>query len=300
VGTLTPAGAAVLAAVELTAALPMVLTFNPVIDRRLFYPEPPPAIAFVQAALAREPGRVLLPTPPGVGAVYRLDEVAGYDGMTPRRVEQIASVGSGVGLFASGPLAVRVPAASPAFDLLGVRHVVTGPREAAPAPGFALEYDGADARVYRNPNALPRAFLVFRARCADEATALGLVQAGGVDLRDEVVLAACDAVRPPAAGRRRSVVRVETSGGGLVIETDADAAAYLVITDTWFPGWRARIGDADQAVLRANHAFRAVWLPAGRHRVELTYRPDTFVWGLATSGLALALTVGLVVAGRRA
>jgi len=84
-----------------------------------------------------------------------------------------------------------------------------------------------------------------------------------------------------------------------VIRAVTDSAAFLVLTDTWFPGWRARVNGVDQAVWRANHAFRAVWLPPGVHEIELRYRPLSFQVGLGLSVLAACVAAGFCLASRR-
>jgi len=51
-------------------------------------------------------------------------------------------------------------------------------------------------------------------------------------------------------------------------------------------------------LLRANVAFRAIAVPAGRHHIEMRYRPVTLPWSLVITGVALA--AGGPVAGRPA
>jgi uncharacterized membrane protein YfhO len=52
--------------------------------------------------------------------------------------------------------------------------------------------------------------------------------------------------------------------------------------------------------LRANHAFLAVYLPSGRHVVQLTYLPQAFVAGRAVSvGTLLLLVITGVLLRRK-
>ena len=68
---------------------------------------------------------------------------------------------------------------------------------------------------------------------------------------------------------------------------------YLVLADTFYPGWLAYVDGRRVEILRANYAFRAVALGTGEHEVGFQYRPQSFVAGLACSAFAL---VGLFVA----
>ena len=80
------------------------------------------------------------------------------------------------------------------------------------------------------------------------------------------------------------------------VNAAADAPAWLVLTDTWFPGWRARVDGVETPILRAHHAFRAVALPPGRHDVDFTFRPRGLAIGVAITLVALAIIVALVFA----
>jgi len=71
------------------------------------------------------------------------------------------------------------------------------------------------------------------------------------------------------------------------IAVDAPADGFILLADTWYPGWQTLVdGQASQA-LRANYLFRATPLAAGKHQVEWVYRPTWFYIGVVLSGAAL-------------
>ena len=80
---------------------------------------------------------------------------------------------------------------------------------------------------------------------------------------------------------------------------EAAAPGFVVFSETWMPGWEARLGGRRVDLLRANHAFRAVEVPAGRSRIELAYRPWSFRIGLALSLAGVGATVALALKARR-
>ncbi len=81
----------------------------------------------------------------------------------------------------------------------------------------------------------------------------------------------------------------------------ATRSAFLVIGDSWFPGWEARI-DGDLTDLRpANALVRGIVVPAGDHLVELVYRPASFRTGVKISlATVLVLAIAVAVASRSA
>ena len=119
------------------------------------------------------------------------------------------------------------------------------------------------------------------------------------DFHDDVLLerdpgALQDPVFPLRAARIAAYApeRVE-------IEVDAPADGMLVLTDTWYPGWRATRDGSELEVFRANGLFRAVRVPAGTSRVRFEYAPASFRWGVAISLASIGITALTVLIARR-
>ena len=75
----------------------------------------------------------------------------------------------------------------------------------------------------------------------------------------------------------------------VVLTASTGTPGYLVLTDGYDPGWRARVDGAPTPILIANHAFRAIHLPAGTHEVIFEYRPPAYFLGATLSLTALGL-----------
>jgi hypothetical protein len=291
-----------LAAVQVASLAPIAATYLPVRDARWLYPTPP-AITWLQ----QHAGGARAVMADQVGFLYGIRQASGYDGLTPRRIEQVAGpIGSGnarlsgfaenvAALHGSEPLAPLSVLFSPVRDLVGIRWIVLGRHAEPPGPGLRLRYDGADARIFENPVALPRAFVAGRARCVDDRAALALLRSRAVDVSREVLLADCAAPLTSGPPAQTTQARIEVDESErVVVAASTDAPAWLVLTDTWFPGWTARLDGAAVPVARANHAFRAVALPAGRHRVEFTFHPRGLGAGAAITLLAVAVLLVMV------
>jgi hypothetical protein len=78
-------------------------------------------------------------------------------------------------------------------------------------------------------------------------------------------------------------------------EVELDAPGYVVLADSYAPEWRATLDGRPADVLRANIAFQAVAAPAGKHVLELVYRPASLIVGLWISGGALLVLAGGLV-----
>jgi hypothetical protein len=75
----------------------------------------------------------------------------------------------------------------------------------------------------------------------------------------------------------------------LEVEIQAPSPGWLVVADTWFPGWTVELDREQAPILRADYLFRAVAVPQGTHTVVFRYRPVSFGLGAAISLLAGAL-----------
>jgi len=143
-------------------------------------------------------------------------------------------------------------------------------------------------------NALPRAYFAQGvSKASSHQEALGMLLLPTFSVRDTVILEDREVearAGQPAMGEARVV---DYRSGRVVVEVAAGAAGYLVLLDTYYPGWRAYRDGAQVPVRRANYAFRAVDVPAGTHRVEFRYQPRSFYLGLAVT--ALSLVMGLFV-----
>jgi uncharacterized membrane protein YfhO len=78
------------------------------------------------------------------------------------------------------------------------------------------------------------------------------------------------------------------------VQTSSSSDAFLVTSDTWYPGWQATIDGAPASIFRANYALRGVRVPAGRHLVRFEYRPKMFYLGTAISVLTLLALIGIL------
>jgi hypothetical protein len=155
-------------------------------------------------------------------------------------------------------------------------------------------------RVRVVPDPLPRTFVVGGVRVADAwKDALETLLDPEFEPEHEVLLPA-GVVRPEPPGFSGSSRILEEAADRVRIEAELSSDGHVVLVDGHDPGWRATVDDRPAPVLRANVAFRAVAAPAGRHVVEMVYRPPLTMAGIALSGLSLLLIVALLLRPPRA
>jgi len=167
---------------------------------------------------------------------------------------------------------------------------------------FRLIYEEEAIRLFENRRVLPRAFLVPAAGVevlADDGAVDARLASSAFDPA-RLAIVASEPSWPP--GERRPagpsrVLRVEPGFNTSTIETEAGEPSLLVMSDLYYPGWRAAVDGRPAPLLLTDGLFRGVALGPGRHLVHFRYQPGSFRLGIALSLSALATC--LVMAWRR-
>jgi hypothetical protein len=184
------------------------------------------------------------------------------------------------------------------LDLANVKYIFTDASFSLPADRFEWVAEADGVRLYRNPRCLPR--LQFYTRwevVSGRQRLLEQLQQDSFDPRQTVLLEEPPAISP-ATGTASIVVERYTANR-VRARVHATSAGILLLADTWYPGWKARVDGRPTRLLRADHILRAVEVPAGEHRVEFYFAPATIRIGGIVSLLTAALTVLVMLVFRR-
>lgn len=270
---------------------------QPMPPASILYP-PTPALTALRTHVGHD--RIIgtaLTLVPDTSAVYGLRDVRGHDVPEPdseyMRVFRLISPHEG-GSF------LRVPSMSAqgvkVAGMLAGRLVIQPPGTPAP-PGLAAVYRGADADVYANPYALPRAWVppatvavptddAAFARIADpgfDPRAAAVVQGGG----------------PAARSGRGRVWFVDDRAERVVLGADMRTPGLVVLGDRAEDGWSVAIDGRRVPWEHVDSVLRGVQVPAGRHTITWSYRTPGLVLGLLVTLAGLIALIAWFVVTRR-
>lgn len=195
---------------------------------------------------------------------------------------------------------------APLYNLTGVKYVLASKGKPPGDQRLVPVYAGnPEMDVYLNTVALPRALLVYRSQVVpDHAAAWEAIHAPEFDPAQTVVLEQGQPlIADPGDGERYiAFVRYGLNEVELAVRTPV--RGYLVLSDVYYPGWRAEVDGVEVEMLRADYLFRAVPLRPGEHTVRMVFSPWTWRAGLGVSavtwlGLGLGATVGIKNRARR-
>jgi hypothetical protein len=251
---------------------------------------------------------------PNINDMYGVSCIQGYESIFPYNVSQLAPpLGNGI--------PTGMPQIPPTHDILlgglgNVKYYVASAKNPLQHSALRVVDSGATV-VYENLLCEPRAFMRYRYNVLPATQQRLFVQQPAIAAytnaltdstftgetvllwREPDVKISMDSVIVRDVPNRVRITNYENNRVRIAVESAE--AGYLVLSDTYYPGWKAWVNGNEQAIMRANFAMRSLTVPRGSSVVEFRFDPPLFRIGAWMSGsaLVLVLCVGMVSVWRR-
>ncbi|MDH5457596.1 MAG: YfhO family protein [Nitrospinota bacterium] len=167
-----------------------------------------------------------------------------------------------------------------------VKYWIDGDQPTAYQNGYPIIFQD---RLKILKDALPRAFLVPAMRVPkQEGHLLNTYYEETFNPLKEVLLS--EEIDFKESSSFEGVVeQVAYRSNHVTVKTAQQGSGFLVLMDSYFPGWTVKVDGQERPVLRANHYYRAVQLDSGSHTLEFDYFPEGLNTGLMISGVSVLL-----------
>jgi hypothetical protein len=207
------------------------------------------------------------------GDWFGIDAFGGYCGVTRNVIEHQADL---------------------AFtDLFAINYYI-GPKPAR--DGQVEIFQGAGGlKVYRNPSLRPRVWAVHKAVqiFGPKAVTAALISPNFDPGRQTFLGAAAPQLE--TCSKPDHVRLIERNPDRLAIEADLGCRGMVIAGETYGPGWQASVDGKPARIYEVYSALRGVVVDAGRHRVEMRYRPKSVLIGAIMTALGIAGAVVLYI-----
>ncbi len=186
--------------------------------------------------------------------------------------------------------------------LLNIRYLLWPDAQYGPLEGSqpVSRVAFGDGRTFSSVHAfptLPRARVVGEAIVVDpDQTLATVLDEDRYDPSRQVVLEEAPPLDPGGSDVRGEVRWIQREPDRLVFEVETDGPAIVVLSENWFPAWKASVDGEETPVLRADHTLRALAVPQGIHRVEMWYDAPLLRAGLWMSIFSILALLGAVAA----
>lgn len=217
----------------------------------------------------------------GIPVVFHED----YDWLENDRISKLSQK------FQRFPWERRLPTLSAA----GVRFILTS--ETIRIPGLRL------VQMITNPNNI-RYFLYRNENCAGKAVfasnsiiesdsnkLLNILTNSNFDPCTNVLLEHPTVGSGSHAIANTSIKLIKSTASSASYQVITDKPGFLIFSEPYIPGWKWIIDGWRVDSVRANFAFQAVAVPAGKHIIDRSYMPASFVLGTAISLSALVFLI---------
>ncbi len=154
-----------------------------------------------------------------------------------------------------------------------------------------------DLTILENQHALSRAYLVPQAAVKPVGQILSFMASDDFDPKKQVVLEENTELLDSSAAKGTDSVNI-TADQETKINIDVVSAnsSYLVLTDSYYPGWHATVDGKETKILKANYAFKAIAISPGNHKVEFYFQPKSYYVGrIITLAALTSLAVVFIV-----
>jgi len=289
------------------------LKFNSFSPPGLLYPETP-VTAFLQQYPAdrfiAEP--VVLPA--NMWVPFRLSSIAGYEGIYPVKSAQLlASANSNFADVTPQPRwGILENFDSNLLDATGTRFFVTLKRDST---GKVIESGQIDKKfqtakylskyrevfndkgvvVLENTQSLQHAYATKEVIKASDKDTLKLMLDENFPIKNTAITQGFEFKNPSTQILETNLNYRPITNSHVLVDAASNMDAFLVVLDSYYPGWKALIDGNKTKIYRTNYNFRGIYLPKGTHKVEFIYNPDSLKYGAIITGVSVFIIVALLL-----
>ena len=268
-------------------ALPVIF-IEPAIKPEYFYPnnkifsllQQDHSTPFRVTALISNTLPIAYPT--NINTFYKIEDIRNYDSMGVNWYNSFFSyVPESDALNLTNVKYIIVKSGYDLSNLTNIFHRVT-------------EYNGFI--LYKNLSAYNRAFMVYNYAVAEsQQQAVDLLHAYSGQLNHVAIVFHKDIQGMPLTTNTQGTYKINFityTPGYIKLSCTTSQPGLFFISDTYFPGWHARVDGKETKIIRTDYAFQGLWLTQGTHTIELNYDPASFKYGVLLSIIGIISLVG--------
>lgn len=155
-------------------------------------------------------------------------------------------------------------------------------------------FEDGETVVLENISVMPRASLFYSAETEMDTLKAAEKLANGYDFRKSLLINKENPSQytPDASD---SVEITNYSANKIEFKVKTQNGAYLLLTDTFYPGWQVTVNNQKEEILRADTSYRAVEVPPGESTIVMSYSPTSFRVGAIISVVSILTLIGLLI-----
>lgn len=283
--------------------------YTPFSPKEFFYP-PHPVINELQRITKHDGYRYYDYLPTNANAIFQIPSVGGNDPLYNQYSGELAMQGNmlyakptdrGSMQFPDGPNKQRI------LNLFSAAYFPdrennfrnswvgkNGGKQELFDEEFDLVWEENLYQIYKNKNALPRAYIVHNVKREDNKEIIFKNLTSSEFQATQSAYVSFAGESSDSLGSS-TIVHKDISAQRLAFTATTDAPGLFVLTDTFYPGWKAMVNGKDTQIMRTNWAFRGIIIPEGTSDITFVYDADTITYGaiISLTSLGILIAYGL-------
>ncbi len=214
-------------------------------------------------------------------AHFLLEDFYGYSGIKPRSYQDLIDV-------------VGSPVNQTLWRMLNVEYIIAD--QNIPFRGLVPIFQNGKEVVYKNDEALPRAYFVNKVETKGDLVVLNEIKNNSFDPK-RIAFVAHNQPQVDVPDSTTNVSITKYKDEEIQIDANASGNNFLFLGNTYIPtGWKAYIDGNKTRIYKVDHGFMGIVVPVGKHKIEFKYAPISFY---ISEYLALSLSsivlIGLII-----
>jgi len=218
------------------------------------------------------------------GMAHDISNIGGYDANVIKEYSEFINLSDGKSIE-DPRIVMEVRQISKLTNLLNLKYLLLPANVRIEHPAIKLVFNNSKYTLFDNTQAIPRTFIVHEAKTLEGRDAIfkGLASSEFNPLKYVILEEPSKLTRNISSENYQQEPNptiIEYSPNRVTIKATLLDDGYLVLGDTFYPGWNVYVDGKKSKILKTNYIMRSVFLEKGDHIVKFVYEPKSFTIGM--------------------
>lgn len=233
------------------------------------------------------------------GMAHDISHIGGYDANVIKEYSEFINLSDGKPID-EPRIVMEVSQLSRLTNMLNVKYLLLPANVKIERPMIKPVFHDSRYALFLNTQALPRAFIVHEAKTVQGRDAIFKELSGNeFDPHRYCILEEPSRLTTNSSGKNllkeANPAILEYLPNSVTIKAILVEDGYLVLGDTFYPGWNAYVDGRKSRVLKTNYILRSVFLEKGEHMVKFVYEPKSFTIGMIITLISIVILIPVSV-----
>ena len=233
------------------------------------------------------------------GMAHDISNIGGYDANVIKEYSEFINLSDGKPIE-EPRIVMEVKQISKLTNLLNLKYILLPANVMIEHPAIKLAFHNSKYTLFDNTQALPRTFIVHEAKTLQGRDAIFKELASSeFNPLKYVILEELPSltrnINSEIYQQEPNPTIVEYSPNRVIIKANLLEDGYIVLCDTFYPGWNAYVDGEKSRVLKTDYILRSVFLEKGDHIVKFVYEPKSFTIGMVITLTSIVILIPLSI-----